>query len=102
MLRIHADHPHHTLAVDDLAFVAHLFNGCPYFHKSAFREQFDDPAPRPVMRRKFHSHSISRTQPYKIRGARSRGVRHYNLFVRQLQAIRRTRQKFDHLRRFAF
>jgi hypothetical protein len=32
VLRIRADHAHHAFAVNDLAVVAHLFNGSPYFH----------------------------------------------------------------------
>jgi hypothetical protein len=32
MFRIRADHAHYALAVDDLAVIAHLFNGSPYFH----------------------------------------------------------------------
>jgi hypothetical protein len=32
VLRIRADHAHHAFAVDDLAVVAHLFNGSSYFH----------------------------------------------------------------------
>jgi hypothetical protein len=32
MLRIAADDPHHALAVDHFAFVAHLFDGRPDFH----------------------------------------------------------------------
>src|SRR5579872_570743 len=32
MLRIHADHSHHAFAVDDLALVAHLFDGCSNLH----------------------------------------------------------------------
>jgi hypothetical protein len=32
MLRIGADDPHHTLAVDHLAFVAHLFDGRSNLH----------------------------------------------------------------------
>ena len=34
MLRISADNPHHTFAVDHLAFVAHLFDGRSNFHDS--------------------------------------------------------------------
>src|SRR5271170_6906092 len=32
MLRIGADDPHHTFAVDHFALVAHLFDGRSYFH----------------------------------------------------------------------
>jgi hypothetical protein len=32
MLGIRADHAHHAFAMDDLAVVAHLFNGSPNFH----------------------------------------------------------------------
>src|SRR5712692_5194025 len=34
VFRILADHPHHTLAVDDLALIANFLDRCPYFHKS--------------------------------------------------------------------
>src|SRR6266851_513439 len=34
VFRILANHPHHTLAVDDLALIANLLYRCPYFHKS--------------------------------------------------------------------
>src|SRR5579863_6836789 len=33
VFRILANHPHHTLAVDDLALVANFLHRCPYFHK---------------------------------------------------------------------
>src|SRR5271169_1477604 len=32
MFRVDANHPHHTLAVDDLALVANLLYRCSYFH----------------------------------------------------------------------
>jgi len=34
MFRVHADHAHHALAVDDLALVANLLNRCSYLHNS--------------------------------------------------------------------
>ena len=34
MLRVIADHAHHTLAVDDLALIAELFYCRPDFHDS--------------------------------------------------------------------
>ena len=39
MLRIGADDPHHALAVDHLAFVAHFLDGCPNFHFAHLRRQ---------------------------------------------------------------
>src|SRR6266850_2753904 len=39
VLRILADHPHHTLAVDDLALIANFFDRCSNFHKPAFSLQ---------------------------------------------------------------
>src|SRR5580704_1607465 len=33
VFRVYADHPHHTLAVDDLALVTDLLYRCSYFHK---------------------------------------------------------------------
>jgi len=36
MFRVNANHPHHTLAMDDLALVANLLYGRSYFHKPAF------------------------------------------------------------------
>src|ERR1700733_6980120 len=35
MFRVDADHPHHTLAVNDLALVTDLFYRCSYFHNSS-------------------------------------------------------------------
>src|SRR5712691_5122506 len=32
MFRVDANHPYHTLAVDDLALVANLLDRCSYFH----------------------------------------------------------------------
>src|ERR1700691_200200 len=32
MFRVLADHPHHTLAVDDLALVTNFLYRCSYFH----------------------------------------------------------------------
>jgi hypothetical protein len=39
MLRVDANHPHHTFAVDDLAFVTDFLYRCSYFHKPAFSRQ---------------------------------------------------------------
>src|SRR5712675_976197 len=44
VFRVDADHPHHTLAVDDLALVTNFLYRCSYFHKlssqlSAFSRQ---------------------------------------------------------------
>ncbi|CAN5687758.1 hypothetical protein BH18ACI4_BH18ACI4_15780 [soil metagenome] len=32
MFRVHADHPHHTFAVDNFALVAHLLDRSTHFH----------------------------------------------------------------------
>src|SRR5580658_11020900 len=32
MLRVHADHAHYPVAMNQLAFVAHLLDRCSYFH----------------------------------------------------------------------
>jgi hypothetical protein len=32
VLRIYADNSYNALSMDDLALVAHFFDGCPYFH----------------------------------------------------------------------
>jgi len=37
MFWVHADHPHYTLAVDDLALVTNLLNRCSYLHNSVSR-----------------------------------------------------------------
>src|SRR5580692_2593655 len=37
VFRVDADHPHHTLAVDDLALVTDFLYRCSYFHKSSFQ-----------------------------------------------------------------
>jgi hypothetical protein len=34
VLRYHADHPHNTVALDDLALIANPFNTSPDFHDS--------------------------------------------------------------------
>src|SRR5258706_9508450 len=34
VLRILANHPHHSVARDDLALVTHFLNRCAYFHNS--------------------------------------------------------------------
>jgi hypothetical protein len=39
MLRIGANHPDHTLAVDDLALVANLFDGRSNFHNNLNLEE---------------------------------------------------------------
>src|SRR5215469_3339984 len=39
MFRVHADHPHHALAMDDLALVTNLLNRCPYLHNPALSRQ---------------------------------------------------------------
>src|SRR5690242_8077264 len=36
MFRDYANHPHYTLAVDDLALVANFLYRCSYFHNPAF------------------------------------------------------------------
>jgi hypothetical protein len=118
MLRIRADHAHHTFAVNHLALVAHLFNRRSNFHKillsnsagtrwptgnhqRALLQKLYDPAARPVMRGKFHSHPIARTQSLKIPDARAGRVRNHHILVGQLQPVRRTRQQIHHRRVFA-
>src|SRR5579872_2121326 len=39
MFRIHADHAHHTFAVDDLALVTDFLYRCSYLHNPAFSRQ---------------------------------------------------------------
>jgi hypothetical protein len=36
VFRVNANHPHHTLAVDDLALVTNFLYRRSYFHKPAF------------------------------------------------------------------
>src|ERR1700760_1424185 len=52
------------------------------------------------MRRKFHSHSISRTHPYKIHYGRARRMRHHHIFVRQLQTVHRAGEQLHNSRVF--
>src|SRR5450631_1369681 len=74
----YADHPHHTLAVDDLALVTNLLYRCSYFHNPAFsrllsafsktlkakrRRSFiaiHDASAVQVVGRKLHGHFIAR------------------------------------------
>jgi hypothetical protein len=39
MLRVLANHPHYSLAVDDLAFVANFLYRCSYLHNSVSNSQ---------------------------------------------------------------
>src|ERR1039458_9575765 len=39
VFRVLADHPHYSLAVDDLALVANLLNRCSYLHKPVLSSQ---------------------------------------------------------------
>jgi hypothetical protein len=39
VLWIRADHPHHPMAMDELAFIAHLLYGRPYFHGYSFSSE---------------------------------------------------------------
>src|SRR5580704_11586834 len=45
VFRIHADHAHHAFAVDDLAFVAHLFYRRPDFHNQRPEARGQRPVP---------------------------------------------------------
>src|SRR5580693_8109288 len=59
-------------------------------------KQLYDPAPGSIVRRKLHSHQISRTQPDKIRGARTCCVRDHQILILQLQSIARTGKEIHH------
>jgi hypothetical protein len=52
VFRNDADHPHYTLAVDDLALVANLFYGCSYFH-TVLGSQFSVIQPRRLSLRDY-------------------------------------------------
>src|SRR6266446_5142377 len=39
MFRVLADHPHYSLAMDDLALIANLLNRCSYLHNSVLTSQ---------------------------------------------------------------
>jgi hypothetical protein len=93
MLRIFADHTHDARAVDDLALVANLFDGCPYFHVrflftypvQLFPEQLYNPASSPVMRRDRHQNPVARPEPDKIRFRRPGHVRQDPVFIGEPQ-----------------
>jgi hypothetical protein len=111
MLRICANHAHHAFAVDHLALVAHLFYRRSNLHNfwgqrpgaggqflsqyRALLQQLNDPASRPVVRRTFHAHPISRPQPLKIPDARARRVRNHQILIGQLQPVGGTRKQID-------
>src|SRR5216683_576228 len=65
VFRVNADHPHHTLTVNDLALVTDFLYGRSYFHKPAFSRQLSafsknlfvaihNPAAIQIVRRKLH------------------------------------------------
>jgi len=79
MFRIHADHPHNTLAVNDLALVTDFSDGCPYlhdflkfaFHNSKFANRsllvaINDSTSCQIVRRKFDSNLIARKNTNEI------------------------------------
>jgi hypothetical protein len=59
------DHVQLALPAYDLAIVAALLDGCPYFHVLRFilLVPEDDPAPRKVIRAHLHSHFVTRKDP---------------------------------------
>src|SRR5688572_29377799 len=57
-----ADHPHHALALDDLAVAADAFHRCEHFHVCSFFRLFcaeHDTAARQIVRRQFHGHLVA-------------------------------------------
>ena len=71
VLGVGADHPHHALAVDDLAVITHLLDRSPYFHcrsplrRELVRRLFSslvavcDPPSVQVVWRKLDEHSVA-------------------------------------------
>ncbi len=73
MFWIYADHPYHTLTVDDLALVTHLLHGSAYFHnipvlwsKPKSFIPVSNSSPIEVVWRKFYQHPISRKYSNKM------------------------------------
>jgi len=50
MFRVDADHPNHTLAVDDLALVTNFLYRCSYFHISSQFSVLGSQSQRPLLR----------------------------------------------------
>src|SRR5208283_5914320 len=78
VLGVGADHPHHALAVDDLALVTNLFNRRPDFHRSALPDNSNrstlqhshDPAASGILGGQLHQNDIPQTQPDKVLSSR--------------------------------
>jgi len=55
MFRVNADHPYHTLAVDDLALVTDFLYRCSYFHNFKLSSLAWDPSLRSGWRQRAHA-----------------------------------------------
>ena len=101
MLRVTADHPHHPLAVDDLALVTNLFDRRPDFHRTALPRNSNfsalhysyHSAPAGILGGEFHQNDIPHPKPYKILAGRWRRVgNHLSPASLNLQPIGETRK----------
>src|SRR4030095_1075950 len=69
VFRIHTNHPYDTLAMDDLALVAHLFYRRTYFHHETSGSLFiaiSNTPPIEVVRRKLNQNSVARKNSNKM------------------------------------
>jgi hypothetical protein len=96
VFRVGANDPHHALAVDQLAFVANLFNRCPDFH--TLSDLFQNPSPRKIVLPELDFHVVARQEPDPIPYRRSRSMRQNLRFVTQLKPVKQARQLFHHNR----
>ena len=84
MFRIHADHPNHTITVNDLALVTDFFDRSPDFHFAVILfVAVDDSAPAQIIRRKFDRDLVSRKDPNEILSHFSRDVGQDHVFAFQ-------------------
>src|SRR5712671_2290364 len=108
VFRVDADHPHHTLAVDDLALVTNFLYRCSYFHKPAFScplsfftafsknlfVAIHNPAAIQIVRRKLDRDLIARKDTNEILAHLAGHMRQHLVLVLQFHAEHGVRQRF--------
>src|SRR3954464_10067866 len=98
MLLVRANHPHHTLAADDLALVTNLLHRRSNLHtvllpcRSARSHYGDDAAARQIPRRELHANAVADEHPDKIPSGPAGRVRHYLALMLDPDAIQPVRQ----------